>query len=232
LRNPVLRIERADEAGMPGLDYHLRELRSVLDPTDPVRAVPNYPCAGWKVLDVGCGIGQTLLAPELRDAAELHGIDVDGAAIEFGRSQPGSSHLRLTCARAEHIPYGDGSFDLVYSRVAVPYTNVPLALAEIRRVLKDGGHCWLTLLPVRDELARLAAAVRRLKVRTVIDCGYVLTNSLLLAASGRCVPRPWNGKYDTVQTEGGARRLLRRSGFRDIEILLSARHFVASARRS
>ncbi|MBW4051992.1 MAG: class I SAM-dependent methyltransferase [Proteobacteria bacterium] len=217
---------------MPSLEYHLRELQAVLDPFDPVRAVPKYPCAGWKVLDVGCGIGQTLLAPELRAAAELHGIDTDGAAIEFGRRRAGSAHLTLTCAQAEHIPYEDGSFDLVYSRVAVPYTNVPLALAEMRRVLKTGGRFWATLQPVRGELSRLGTGLQRLAAKTVIDSGYVLANSLMLAMSGRCVPRPWNGKYDTVQTRRGAAWLLRRSGFRDVEIFLSPLHFIATATRS
>lgn len=216
---------------MPDVAYHLRELEAVLDPADPVRAVPNYPCAGWKVLDVGCGIGQTLLAPELRPASELHGIDYDGAAIEFGRSRPGNSHLTLACAPAEKIPYADGKFDLVYARVALPYTNFPVALAEMHRVLKPDARLWLSLRPLSAELARLRTALRRLDVHTVFDSGYVLANSALLACWGRCIPRPWNGKYDTVQTRRGTARLLRRAGFRDIEIQLSPRHFIVTARR-
>lgn len=216
---------------MPEVAYHLRELQAVLDPTDPVRAVPSYPCAGWKVLDIGCGIGQTLLAPELRAAAELHGIDTDRAAVDFGRSRPGNSHLRLSCAPAEKIPYEDESFDLVYSRVAVPYTNVPRALGEMHRVLKPGGRLWLTLIAFRAELQRLRAAVSRLELKTVIDSGYVLANSMMLAWLGCCVPRPWNGKYDTVQTRGGTARLLHRAGFHHIEMSLSAHQFIVSAVR-
>lgn len=216
---------------MPDVAYHLRELEAVLDPADPVRAVPSYPCAGWKVLDVGCGIGQTLLAPELRPAAELHGIDYDRAAIEFGRSRPGNAHLTLACAPAENIPYGDGKFDLVYARVTLPYTNLPIALAEMHRVLKPDGCLWLALRPLGAELARLSTALRRLDLHTVFDCGYVLSNSLMLASWGRCFPRPWNGKYDTVQTRRGTKWLLRRAGFRQIETLLSPRHFIVTANR-
>jgi ubiquinone/menaquinone biosynthesis C-methylase UbiE len=213
----------------PDVDYHLRELRAVLDPRDPVRAVPDYPCTGWKVLDVGCGMGQTLLAPELRPAAELHGIDRDRAAIEFGRSRAGNAHLTLKCAAAESIPYEDGSFDLVYSRVTVPYTNVPVTLAEMHRVLKPDGHLWLSLIPLNAELTRLKSALEHLQVRTALDSGYVLANSVLLAFSGHCWARPWNGKYDTVQTRRSTARLLRRAGFRHIEMRLSARHFVVTA---
>jgi ubiquinone/menaquinone biosynthesis C-methylase UbiE len=216
---------------VPEVAYHLRELRAVLDPADPLRVVPSYPCAGWKVLDVGCGIGQTLLAPELRPAAELHGIDTDRAAIDFGLSRAENSRLRLTCAPAEKIPYADAAFDLVYCRVALPYTDVPVALAEMHRVLKPDGRLWLALHPVRMEMARLRAALAGLHLKTVIDSGYVLANSMLVSLFGRCIPRPWNGKYESVQTRGGMARLLRRTGFRDVQTVLS-HHFIVTARRS
>jgi SAM-dependent methyltransferase len=172
-----------------------------------------------------------LLAPELRPAAELHGIDHDGAAIDLGRSRAGCSRLTLTRASAEHIPYPDETFDLVFSRVAVPFTDVPVALAQMHRVLKAGGHLWLALHPISMELARLRAALSDLDPRTAFDSGYVLANSMMVALLGRCMPRPWNGKYECNQTRRGTTRLLLRVGFRHIEMSLS-HHFIVTATRA
>ena len=47
--------------------YHLAELRLVADLQDPRRCVPNYDCRGLDVLDVGCGLGQTLVAPNFAE---------------------------------------------------------------------------------------------------------------------------------------------------------------------
>jgi len=208
--------------------YHLAELRLVEDLHDPRRCVPNYDCRGLDVLDVGCGLGQTLVAPEFRGARALHGIDIDRLAIETGIKM--FPELVLSVASAEHIPYENGRFDLVFSRVALPYTNIPRAMTEIARVVRPGGRVWLSLHSWRTEMREVRVAVRSLAARRLVDRAYVCVNSLLLGAFGRCIPRPWSGTYESFQFASGLTRIFRRLQFRDI-IVHRARHFYISAQK-
>ena len=101
---------------------------------------------GDTVLDIGCGTGRVMehVAPSCR---EVHGIDISQAMVEGGR------------ARLAHLPnvhfhlgngydlagFGDGSFDVVYSIVALQHMARPVAynyLLESHRVLRQDGVLW------------------------------------------------------------------------------------------
>lgn len=213
------------------IDYHLSELKFIRDPSNPKRFVPSYPCAGWTVLDVGCGIGQTLSAQEFSEAAELHGIDVYDWLIAEGQAL--HPHMKLTQARAEQVPYPREYFDLVYSRVALPYTNIPLALREMHRVLRPSGHLWLTLHTWTTEAGQWKRALRDREPKRIVDRSYVALNSVLFWLTGHCIRKPWKRTplYESVQTIGGIRRALSRAGFGGIKISLSEYHFLVQAVR-
>lgn len=211
------------------IGYHLLELQTVRDVNDPRRCVPSYDCAGWDVLDVGCGVGQTLVAPEFAGARSRHGIDVDQQAVETGRTM--FPELVLTTAAAERIPYDDARFDLVFSRVSLPYTNVPVALAEMSRVTKPGGRVWVALHSWRMESNAALAACRELAVKRLLDHAYVAANSLLLAVSGRCVARPWSGTFESFQFASGITRLMGKLALCEITPLPGS-HFCISARKA
>ncbi len=96
----------------------------------------------WKpssVLDVATGTGD--LALEIQDAcpeAEVTGSDFCAEMLTHAR-QRGLS--RTLVADALDLPFGDESFDVV--TVAFGLRNMasyPEALAEMRRVLRPGGH--------------------------------------------------------------------------------------------
>jgi ubiquinone/menaquinone biosynthesis C-methylase UbiE len=211
--------------------YHLTELEVIRNPADPRRQVPDYDCTGWDVLDVGCGIGQTLSAHEFAAARSRHGIDVDSQAITVGREM--FPQFTLQVASAEKIPYPDGHFHLVFSRVALPYTNVPVALAEILRVTKAGGAVWLLMHSWGLERTAWLEAARRLRLRRLLDRTYVLANSLTLAATGRCFARPWSHTYESFQFAPSMMRLLRGMSFCDVrcpvgeQLCISARKAAA-----
>jgi ubiquinone/menaquinone biosynthesis C-methylase UbiE len=87
-----------------------------------------------RLLDVGAGDGG--VAHLLRQrVGEVVAIDVepseewkDGAGIAF------------SVANAEHLPFGDGEFDLIHSKDSLHHMDDPeRALTEYRRVLKPGG---------------------------------------------------------------------------------------------
>jgi SAM-dependent methyltransferase len=90
---------------------------------------------GSRVLDVGCGGGDQLVA--LRDA----GCDPVGV-------EPTASLVHELTARgfdvrhgyAEQLPVEDGSVDGVVCKVALPYTDERRAIGEWARVLRPGGR--------------------------------------------------------------------------------------------
>jgi SAM-dependent methyltransferase len=211
------------------LRYHLGELEIIRNATDPRRVVPNRAENEHNVLDVGCGIGQTLLAVELQGAALRCGIDIDEESIAYGRSL--SPQLDLRVAAAEQIPYPDKTFDLLISRVALPYTNIGAALTEAHRVLRAGGRLWIVLHPWAMERERIAGSLRSRSLKGCIDRAYVMLNSLAVHATGHSIARPWSGTHESFQTRRGIARLLHRTGF-DVLKMSNGRHFLVEGRRS
>lgn len=194
------------------IDYHLKELEIVRSRTDPRRSLPELEVGEKKVLDVGCGIGQTLLAEEMSSAEIRCGVDVDCDAIAYGRSQ--FPFLDLRVAPAESLPFPDNSFDLVFARVALPYTNLPLSLNEMHRVLRPDGRFWAVFHPWRIERNRLFGAVKGMSLRSIFDSAYVCINSVCQHGAGVSIGRPWSGLHESFQTVRGVRRMLLKSGFR------------------
>lgn len=99
------------------------------------------------VLDVGCGTGDlTLLAKEhAGSAGQVCGIDPSPEMIEVAHRK--SAHQKAAVdfrvGVIERLPYADASFDVVLSSLMMhhlPADLKPLALAEIRRVLKPNGR--------------------------------------------------------------------------------------------
>jgi SAM-dependent methyltransferase len=92
-----------------------------------------------RILDVGCGTGANL--EMLAQFGEAAGVDVSSDALEFCR-QRGLQNVRQ--GEAEHLPYEDGSFDLVTGLDVVEHLDDDLAgLREMRRVLRPGGHAFI-----------------------------------------------------------------------------------------
>lgn len=99
-----------------------------------------------RVLDVGCGPGNLLVAL-FADAPELLiGVDVDETFLAFGRSQieksiaPSSTAPNLLRASLPTLPFADATFDLVTCFLVMPHVpDDKVALTELARVLKPGG---------------------------------------------------------------------------------------------
>jgi SAM-dependent methyltransferase len=210
----------------PAIREHLHELRIVHDPDHPDRQIPPFDAAGRDILDIGCGIGQTLTAPEFAGARSHHGVDVNAEAVDYGMER--FPHLSLRHALAEALPYDDETFDLVYSRVAIPYTDIPRALAEARRVLRPGGQLWISLHGWRMELTsiREARTIKKWLFRF-----YVWANSLWFHIAGRTFKHPVHKRTTCLQTRGGITRALKRAGFDGVELDEQGPHFSARASR-
>ncbi len=127
--------------GSPGFfadldQYHFEKLHHLL------RLVDFHGYRDKRVLEVGCGAG-TDLVRFARGGAQVTGVDLSSSAIDLARKNFEQQGLAadLREADGEHLPFEDGTFDLVYAHGVVQYTADPRALAEeCRRVLTPGGE--------------------------------------------------------------------------------------------
>lgn len=200
--------------------YHLAELRIALDRSHPAHELPPPMPPSARILDVGCGAGQTLIAAYPNGTA--FGVDVDLNALRLGRTLTQS--VQFTCGQAEALPFAGDQFDLVAARVSLAYTDIPRSLAEIHRVLRPDGMVWMTLHP----LSLCWRQARQANWKGFLQFLYVLTNGIcfhILQKQFRLA-----GRQESFQTEGGITRALCRAGFHDIRIQREKR-FVVTARR-
>ena len=105
-----------------------------------------------RVLDMGCGIGNILIALAERTAFELPpvGTDVAPALVEMGKREVAvaglDGRIELLVAPATRLPFDDGRFDLVLTSHVIKHLDeVALASAfrEVARVLAPGGRFLL-----------------------------------------------------------------------------------------
>jgi SAM-dependent methyltransferase len=209
--------------------YHEGELAIARSPNDPRRVLPTIPSSTRRVLDVGCGAGQSLIALGLATETVAVGIDPDVDALTLGATW--TSDARFVCGGGESLPFANETFDFVFSRVALPYMHVPSALREIHRVLVPKGQVWLVLHPPRMVFAQLVAAVRSLHPKSVARQAYAALNGILFHLTGRLLRWPaGRGGYESFQT----RRIVPRIealGFSDVQAE-TARHFIVRARKA
>jgi ubiquinone/menaquinone biosynthesis C-methylase UbiE len=200
--------------------YHLAELKISLDASHPGHTLPPPRPATDAILDIGCGVGQTLIAA-YGDLVTF-GLDVDLGALKLGRSL--SENVRFVCGKAEALPYRDQQFDMVVVRASLPYFNIHASLREIRRVLRPGGAVWMTLHPI--SIPWKAAKTANFKGR--IFFAYICLNSILFHFSQRQFALL--GRCESFQTAGGIARALRQVGFLDITITRASQFQVTATK--
>ncbi len=210
--------------------YHLGELALLRNREHPKRVLPAIGTRHRRILDVGCGAGQTLLASGVDAAERAVGVDTDASALALGRRL--TQNIEFILATGEKLPFPDASFDLVVCRVALPYMRISRAVSEMARVLDHGGNLWLTLHPVSKVLTELADGVARRDAKYVLMQLYVLANGAVLHLTGRDFHVPFRPRRrESFQTEAGISRQLKHAGFRGISFDRSQRTFVVQARR-
>lgn len=212
------------------LAYHYLELQIASNPADTRRVMPRVRAEHRRILDVGCGAGQTLVASALRPEVTALGIDVDGAALALGRTI--DPRVRYIRARGESLPLPSAYFDLVVSRVALPYMKQRAALAEMSRVLAPGGTLWLAVHPAAQVLREMRERLRERRWLAALHRLYVLANGALFHCTGREVRSPAKaGGFGSFQTPERIRLELERLGLGEIRIERRG-FFVVTAKRT
>ena len=210
-----------------GSEYHLWELEVARDTSSPYHVSPSIKPHHKRILDVGCGMGQTLIAANLAPDVSAYGVDPDASAIEAG-SRIAPSNIHLSVGSGEELHFPDSFFDLVLSRVALPYMDIARALSEMQRVLRPGGDIWLVLHPPAMLRERTLECITQRQLRGMAFCGWLAVNSLLFNLFGRQLRH--RGHTETVQTQTGIRKALARAGFECMK-LEQGRFFVLEARK-
>ena len=210
-------------------DYHRLELAIAADPNDSRRVMPVVENRHRRILDIGCGAGQTLIGSNLENGVFAVGVDVDHAALVLGKQL--SSAIYFVNGRGEALPFRNNSFDLVICRVSLPYMHIASALSEMARITVADGDIWLVLHPFSMTAKELSTNLTHLELKAAVYRLWVLINGLTLNSLGKQMHWPGEAnRYETWQTSNGIRRALSSAGFDQIRISRGT-HFVAAATR-
>ena len=104
---------------------------------------------GQQILEIGFGTGHSLinLAKSVGDSGKVYGIDLSEKMVEISRKlvekESLDKRIELSCGDAIHLPYDSEIMDGVFTSFTLELFDtpeIPLVLAECRRVLKPGGR--------------------------------------------------------------------------------------------
>lgn len=112
------------------------------------REIPLY---GKKILDAGCGTGQTLYFLD-QLGAEATGMDIDPRMIKKAQKRMQHSSVELVTGDIEALPFHQQTFDYILSESVIAFTNTEKSLSELRRVLKPNGILLLTEMTAHENL--------------------------------------------------------------------------------
>ncbi|MGE8203947.1 class I SAM-dependent methyltransferase [Heyndrickxia sp. NPDC080065] len=94
-----------------------------------------------KILDAGCGTGQTAAYLEETYKCDVTVLDSHPIMLEKAKQRFKYAHLPIKVLRGsvEDLPFADDSFDLIISESVIAFTNINKTLSEYFRVLKKEG---------------------------------------------------------------------------------------------
>jgi SAM-dependent methyltransferase len=112
---------------------------------------------GDKVLDIGCGYGETTIEMGrlVGPAGEVLGLDCTEAFLDVAnreRDQAGLTNVKFVLGDAQTYPLPENHYDVVYSRFGVMFfQNIVYALRNAHKALKPGGRlCMIVWRTIRD----------------------------------------------------------------------------------
>jgi ubiquinone/menaquinone biosynthesis C-methylase UbiE len=121
------------------------------------------PQPGWRVLDIGCGFGDTSqrIAGLVGAEGEVVGVDAAARFVEAARheaAQAGVANVRFEAADVQSAELG-GPFDLAFSRMGTMFFASPVAaLRNVREALAPGGRLAMVVWRRRTDNAWLYRA--------------------------------------------------------------------------
>jgi SAM-dependent methyltransferase len=134
-------LQYTGERLVPG-DEKLQQL--LVEDLSKFHFAGQYAAHKW-VLDAGCGAGQGTTYLADHGAAYVVGVDIAPEATAFAHSRSTLGNLAFGAMDVVRLGFRSGSFDMVTSIEVIEHLIDPEQyVAEIRRVLKDGGELVLS----------------------------------------------------------------------------------------
>jgi SAM-dependent methyltransferase len=168
----------------------------------PPESVTADLIAGRRLLDVGCSFGRHLATFRMMGARGV-GIDLEETYLELSRvfvAREGIPLLPVARAEAQHLPFRDRSFDVVFCRLVVNYLPVRQTLREFARVLVPGGR----LINAFGTFGEGVDFIRRARwmgnLRTIAWRGFGHINTIALQTVGRQMSIRARGRMYAVHT--------------------------------
>jgi len=137
---------------------------ALIDPLGRIAIERLRVAEGERVLDVGCGCGQTLLqlAERVGPSGQVLGVDISPPMLARARElAAGRPTIALALGDAQTYAFAPGAFDAVYSRFGVMFfDDARAAFRNLRAAARPGARlsfvCW-------QDLAKNAWATRPLE---------------------------------------------------------------------
>jgi SAM-dependent methyltransferase len=107
--------------------------------------------ASPRVLDFGCGCGRVIRHWHSLHGVELHGCDYNPRLIDFCRRALPFARFEVNELRAPLV-YADDTFDVVYALSVFTHLDEAAEdfwLRELTRIVKPGGHLFITVQGTR-----------------------------------------------------------------------------------
>ena len=148
-----------------GSDYRTRfwegKGRDYEDRVERIALKSLLPDQGQRLLEIGAGYGR--LTNEYNRYEQVVLLDYSFSQLQHAQSQLGRiPRFTYVAADAYHLPFQPGVFDgVTMIRVIHHMANVPLVLAQIRRVMASGGTFILEYANKRNLKAIFRHALRR-----------------------------------------------------------------------
>jgi len=113
---------------------------------------------GSRILEVGCGTGNYIIAVQFIAGCQAHGVDISEEMLVHAKRR--GSPVSFAVGSAEYLDFPDGSLDLVFSVDVTLHLGAPADhYREARRVLAPGGRV-LTVTRSEDMLESGAVTAR------------------------------------------------------------------------
>lgn len=186
--------------------YERYVARYILGPWAPLLVDAAQIAAGESVLDVACGTGVVarIAAERVGPKGRVTGIDLNPGMIAIARSLPISGTTLMAWLERSALDLGvpDESIDAVLCQQGLQFfPDKPLAMREMRRVLRTGGRLALS---VWNNIGRYNQAVGDALARFVSD----------EVAARFCASRQ-------APTREELQRLAAEAGFLDVEVRIA-----------
>ena len=143
--------------------------------------ISNYKTdKGMKVLELGCGTGDMWKNREtlIRDCSQLILSDFSEGMVETARENIGNhDNVKYRVLDIQDIPYENETFDIVIANMMLYHVpDIDKGLAEVRRVLKRGGHFYCATYGEHGIIEYLSNILSAYGVEDNINKNFTLQN--------------------------------------------------------